>query len=123
MSVSRSRRRTRRSRPQSGIQLEHLEQRRLLAYTPPSDYVLLDTLTVPTTGASTESFIIPANTTYHFVASGTGTIATNPTRSLDAEYIQRGELLAWEDSKAEVDWESAYPRGAQPRRAFTGHRR
>jgi RHS repeat-associated protein len=66
--------------------------------------VLLGTLTVPTTDTSTESFIIPANTTYHFVASGTGTIATNPVRALDAEYIQRGDPLAWENSKAEVDW-------------------
>ena len=104
MPVSRSRRRTRRNRLQSGIQLEHLEQRRLLAYTPPSDYVLLGSLTVPTTDTSTESFIIPANTTYHFVASGTGTIASG--RALDAEYVQSAGPSGgqWINAKQGVDW-------------------
>jgi hypothetical protein len=104
MSMSRSRRRTRKYRSQLAGQLEHLERRRLLAFAPPSDYVLLGTLSVPTTDTSTETFIIPAYTTYYFVASGTGMIASN--RGLDAEYVAPSGQSGgpWLNSKQGVDW-------------------
>ena len=104
MSVSRSRRRTRKHRSQLAGQLEQLERRRLLAFAPPSDYVLLGTLSVPTTDTSTETFIIPAYTTYYLVASGTGMIASS--RGLDAEYVAPSGQSGgpWLNSKQEVDW-------------------
>jgi RHS repeat-associated protein len=76
----------------------------LLAFTPPSDYVLLGTLSVPTSGTSTESFVIPAYTTYYLVASGTGMIASS--RGLDAEYVAPSGQSGgpWLNSKQGVDW-------------------